>query len=140
MSRRGVPAAGLLRWVMLAVAFPCAAEPCMQALPDGTRLESGRYALVFRTQPAAVVVGSHFAVEFSVCPKSDAPPPQSVRVDAHMPAHRHGMNYAPQVARTADGRYLATGLMFHMPGRWEFVFDLRAGDKTDRLNESVTLE
>lgn len=112
----------------------------MQALPVGKRLESERYALVFRTQPAAIVVGSHFAVEFSVCPKGDAPAPLSVRIDAHMPAHRHGMNYAPQIARTTEGRYLATGLMFHMPGRWEFVFDLRAGDKTDRLSESVTLE
>lgn len=124
----------------MAAALPCAAEPCEPGLPGGKRIESERYALVFRTEPAAIVVGRHFAVEFSICPKGDAPAPQSMRIDAHMPAHRHGMNYAPQIARTSEGRYLATGLMFHMPGRWEFVFDLRAGDKTDRLSESVTLE
>ena len=39
-----------------------------------------------------------------------------------MPEHRHGMNYKPEVKRLAPGRWRAEGLMFHMPGKWEFVF------------------
>lgn len=134
MKRRHL-LAGLLLMPSLA-----AAQACVTALPGGTRLESARYVLVFRTQPEKVAVGSHFAVEFTVCPKGEDGAPQSVRVDAHMPAHRHGMNYAAQVTAMPAGRYLAKGLMFHMPGRWEFVFDLREGEKTDRLTESVLLE
>ena len=36
------------------------------------------------------------------------------------------MNYRVKVAPLA-GRYRSEGWLFHMPGRWEFVFDLGAG-------------
>jgi len=39
-----------------------------------------------------------------------------------MPEHRHGMNYRPEVKPLAPGRWRAEGLLFHMPGKWEFVF------------------
>ncbi|HEV8109104.1 MAG TPA: cytochrome-c peroxidase, partial [Burkholderiales bacterium] len=50
-----------------------------------------------------------------------------------MPEHRHGMNYAPTVKALAPGRWRAEGLMFHMPGRWELVFEVTANGATDRL-------
>ena len=50
-----------------------------------------------------------------------------------MPAHKHGMNYAPSLKPLGPGRWRAEGLMFHMPGRWEFVFEIDAAGKTDRL-------
>ena len=37
------------------------------------------------------------------------------------------MNYRPSVSRLGPGLYRAEGLMFHMPGRWELVFELRDG-------------
>ncbi len=134
--------AALAAWLLapLAAALASAAPACSLGQAGGTRLDSARYDLVFRTRPATVAVGSHFAIEFAVCPKGEARAPQSARVDAHMPAHRHGMNYAAEVAIAEDGRYLATGLMFHMPGRWELVFDLREGGKTDRLSWAVLVE
>jgi hypothetical protein len=30
--------------------------------------------------------------------------------------------------------------MFHMPGRWELVFEVRADGTTDRLTRSITIE
>ena len=63
-----------------------------------------------------------------------------LEVDAHMPAHRHGMNYLPSVTTSSAGRHRAEGLMFHMPGRWEFVFVLRAGGAVERLTHAVTLD
>jgi hypothetical protein len=30
--------------------------------------------------------------------------------------------------------------MFHMPGRWEFVFEVRGGGKTDRVTSGVMLD
>ena len=69
----------------------------------------------------------------TVCPKAGVPVPENVSIDALMPEHRHGMNYKARVATASAGRYRASGLMFHMPGHWEFVFDIRSGDETDRL-------
>ncbi len=50
------------------------------------------------------------------------------------------MNYRTRVKSEAAGRYLAEGFMFHMPGRWEFIFEVRGAGKTDRATRSVTLE
>ena len=120
------------RWLLLALLAP-AAQAC--ELPGGPAqsLKSATATIAYRTAPLRV--GEHFAVEFAVCPA-----PESVRVDAWMPEHRHGMNYKPTVVALGGGRYRAEGLMFHMPGRWEFVFELRSGGRTERLAHSVRLE
>ena len=72
-----------------------------------------------------------------MCAKPGQPAPESLKVDAHMPEHRHGMNYAPTLKALGPGRWRAEGLMLHMPGRWEFVFEVRGADNTDRLASSL---
>ena len=62
----------------------------------------------------------------NVCTKN-GDPAELVRVDATMPEHKHGMNYAPTMMAIGDGRYRVDGLLFHMPGNWEVAFDVRAG-------------
>ena len=118
----------------LAATATAAALAC--ELPGGgaQRIESPRYVVLYRAQPAPRV-GKHFALEFAVCPA-----PEAVRVDATMPEHRHGMNYRPSVSAQGGGRYRAEGLMFHMAGRWELVFEVRAGGATERLAHSLKLE
>ena len=96
--------------------------------------------MAYRTQPRRIEVGQHFTVELAVCPRGETPPPESVRVDAYMPEHRHGMNYRAAVVEEGAGRYRADGLLFHMPGRWEFIFEVRAAGRTDRLTRSFELE
>ena len=49
---------------------------------------------------------------------------RDIVIDAHMPAHGHGMNYRPTATRDAPGRFRFTGLMLHMPGTWRLTFDL----------------
>ena len=56
-----------------------------------------------------------------------------------MPEHRHGMNYAPTLKPLGPGRWRAEGLMFHMPGKWEFVFEVRAAGATDRMAHALSL-
>jgi cytochrome c peroxidase len=112
-----------------------AAAACTPAI-EGTRLESPRFVLAFK--PERLSVAEHFALDIAVCAKSAAAP-EAVRVDAHMPEHRHGMNYAPQVKPQGPGRWRAEGLMLHMPGKWEFVFEIRAGGKIDRLAHPIAL-
>jgi len=124
----------MIRFLALSLAA-AAAQACELPGAPAQRVQAQDREVVFRTQPAVVKVGEHFAVDFVVCPAPDA-----VRVDAWMPEHRHGMNYRPTIATQGGGRYRATGLMFHMTGRWEFVFEVRAGGKTERLTHSVRIE
>ncbi len=81
--------------------------------------------------PARVIVGEPFAVELAVCP-----PAVGVAANAHMPEHRHGMNYRPTLKPLGGGRYRSEGWLFHMPGRWEFLFDMDG----ERLADSLRLE
>lgn len=108
--------------------------------PAARTAESKGYVLAFRTQPDAIALGQHFVVELAVCAKPGAAAPDSVRVDAHMPEHRHGMNYKTNVIAAGPGRYRAEGLLFHMPGRWEYIFEVRAGGAAERLTTSVILQ
>lgn len=109
----------------LAAAIP--AWACTPAL-EGTRLESPRHVLTYRANPQ---IGSFFSIDAAACAKT-GPPPKSLKVDAHMPEHRHGMNYAPKVTTLAPGRWRAEGLMLHMPGKWELVFVVEGERMTDR--------
>ena len=105
-----------------------------------TTVDAGRYTVAYATTPAPIVVGQHFRVDFAVCPKAGAPAAQSVRVDATMPEHRHGMNYRASVAPLRSGVWRADGLLFHMPGRWDLTFDVVAGGATQRVTSTMTVE
>ena len=132
-GRLGLIAAALLAGVA------GAAESC--EAPEGfvarERLTSNDVVVMFRTVPAAIEIGRHFSVEAVVCA---TPPTQGLRVDAQMPEHRHGMNYRPTVAATGRGRYVAQGMLLHMPGRWQLVFDVERGGRTERLATDILLE
>jgi hypothetical protein len=105
-------------------------------LPPGVRLESARLTVSYRTVPAAISVGQPFALELAACPKAGAVVSERVKLDAHMPEHRHGMNYRTKVVPLGVGRFHSEGWLFHMPGRWEFVFDLGS----ERLTHSIRIE
>jgi hypothetical protein len=112
-----------------------AAQAC--DLPGGPaqKIQSGKVLVLYRTNPAPLKVGQHFTVEFAVCPA-----PESVRLDAQMPEHRHGMNYRPTITGSGEGPYRAEGLMLHMAGKWELVFEVRDKDSVERVVHVVRLE
>jgi hypothetical protein len=120
-----------------APALEAAAQSCAG---PGTRVESNRYVVVYRTRPAKLAVGEHFAIDALVCAKGQSAAPTGLRVDATMPEHRHGMNYRATVAAKGGGRYVAEGLLFHMPGRWQLLFDVEARGSADRLATEIVLE
>ncbi len=130
-------------FIMLSMAS--AAWACTPDLPGGAAnkaqtIDAKKYVLAYRTQPEKIVIGQHFVVDLALCARDGATAPDSVRVDAHMPEHRHGMNYKTTVTSSGKGRYRAEGLMFHMPGRWEYVFEVRAAGATERITASVVLQ
>ncbi|MBL8384687.1 MAG: hypothetical protein JNM90_16515 [Burkholderiales bacterium] len=120
------------------VALPASA--CVARLDGARSIDAARHTLAFRTDPAKVTVGKPFAVEVAVCPKDPALAIDGLGVDAHMPAHRHGMNYRPGIKPLgAPGRFRADGLMFHMPGHWELLFDVRDARGSERIRAEVRL-
>jgi hypothetical protein len=139
LTARSAGRLALLGVGLLAAAVGAAAERC--EMPGGFvaqgRLSASDVVLFFRTVPAPIEVGRHFAVEAIVC---TTPAPQGLRVDARMPEHRHGMNYRPTVAATGAGRYRAEGLLFHMPGRWQLLFDVDHNGRTQRFATDIVLE
>lgn len=134
MSRLLVALALTVAWPPLALA-----QDCLPLDGAATKIESSRYVLSYRTTPAKLAVSQHFSVELVVCAKDGQPAPESVRLDGFMPEHNHGMNYRAVVKPAGSGRYLADGMMFHMPGKWDFIFEVRAGGKTDRMTHAVIL-
>ena len=120
--------------------LPASAQVCGAGLDGALIADSGAYTVAFRTEPAKIEVGRHFAVELVVCPKGSATPVESVHVDGFMPEHGHGMNYRASIKPLGPGRFRAEGLMFHMPGRWDFIFDVRASGKTERLKQRFELQ
>ncbi len=128
-------------WLLPALGLLAAGHSlaCGEGLGAGAqRIDSAQFQLAYQPTPAPIPVGRHFAIDFVLCPREGAAPPAEVRVDASMPEHKHGMNYRPSVTPQGAGRYRAEGLMFHMPGRWELVFELRGTDTAPlRLTQSL---
>lgn len=139
MSRGRRAAAALAALATLAGAR--AAQECGAALnaahPSIAEADGARVAFVPRPQP--VPVGRHFDIDFVICGaalRSGA----AVRVDADMPAHRHGMNYSARVEALPGGVLRARGLMFHMPGTWRVIFDLPLEGRTLRITREIEVQ
>jgi hypothetical protein len=113
-----------------------AGATCPPAAVDGRLLGAGPAQLAWRVDGAPIANGRHFALLLQVCP-ADA---TLLKVDAGMPEHRHGMNYRPSLKALGAGHWRADGLLFHMAGRWELVFDVEVGARRERLVDSVVLE
>ncbi|HKU84905.1 MAG TPA: FixH family protein [Casimicrobiaceae bacterium] len=135
MKRRSLLAIALAGSVPGGVAAACGDE-----LHSPRRVEGARYVVAYVTVPAPIVAGEHFAIDFVVCARTAVAAPDSVRVDATMPQHRHGMNYRAEIVAMKNGRYRADGLLFHMSGRWDLTFDLTTVAGTERLTAMLQLE
>lgn len=107
---------------------------------EGAHLVEGKtYVVAWRADPAPLRVGEFFAVEMAVCANAGAAP-ETVRVDAAMPEHKHGMNYKPTVQSVGAGQFRAEGLMLHMPGKWDISFDARGKAGDEVMHDSVLLK
>jgi hypothetical protein len=130
-------------WLAAVLVAPAAAAlACGESLGAGAqRIGGDAMQIAWRSTPQPIPVGRHFVLDVELCPAAGRPLPDGLRVDATMPAHRHGMNYRPSVEAAGTGRWRAEGLLFHMPGRWELVFEWRdAGGATRRLAQRVDVE
>lgn len=110
-------------WAAHLAAAPADARECGADLPAHRLVARAQGAaapaVAFVPDPAPLTVGRHFRLRGEVCG-----PVRLLRVDADMPAHRHGMNYRPTLGVDGAGRFEAAGLLLHMPGRWRLRFEV----------------
>ncbi len=118
---------------------PAAPAPCEPNFsnPQFRRLEaqtiSGtRYALAWIAVPD-IRVSEFFTLEITVCAAPGQPAARTLRVDATMPEHQHGMNYRASVRPRGPGRFVAEGMLLHMPGRWQLTFEINVGAQREVL-------
>ena len=132
------PWLGALLWLPPAVS----ALACGEALgPGAQRLGAAPMQIAWRAEPTPIAVSRHFALDIVLCPAAGEPLPVALRVDATMPEHRHGMNYRASTVARGAGRWRAEGLLFHMPGRWELVFEWPdAAGVTRRLAQGLDID
>jgi hypothetical protein len=109
------------------------------AAPGILRGESTGAAVALRTTPSPVRIGELFSLQAEVCGNTGARI-TGLKVDATMPAHRHGMNYQPVVTRVAADRFNVRGLMFHMPGRWQFVIGVETASGREDIRIDTTVK
>lgn len=106
-----------------------AATVCQQSIDQGG-IAINQQPLTIVHPQSAIEVSKPFTVMVSVC--ADTLTTTSVALDATMPSHGHGMNYAPQHeilqqdASTMQVR--VEGVRLHMPGQWQWAVNLRSTD------------
>lgn len=139
--RAGRAAALLVMLGGLLTVQQVAAAPCGAQLPSAHRLvavgqgEAAGRSVAFVPEPPPWVVSRHFALRGELCG-----PGRLLRVDADMPAHRHGMNYRPTLSVQPDGFFVAQGLLLHMPGRWRIRFEIETDGRRHWLEQTVDLK
>lgn len=135
--------------VALGVSSAVHADPCGAAIDPARRMvaEAAMSGTTDSPQPA----GQGIRVLFEVDPhpvRSGLPlrlrgvvcgPARLLRVDADMPAHRHGMNYRPTLRFLDGDGFEAEGLLLHMPGRWRIRFEVLHGGQRLWLDHAVEL-
>ncbi len=127
------------RAALLPALWACAGALACELPPGEVQVASrdGAIMLSFRAEPAGFTVDRLFSLIVHTCSRS---PLTGLSVDAHMPEHRHGMNYKASVTSSAPGAWRADGLLLHMPGKWEFVFVAGVNGRTERLTHLVQVQ
>ncbi|MEZ5739740.1 MAG: hypothetical protein R3E68_09990 [Burkholderiaceae bacterium] len=124
--------------LLLAAATATPASACPLTESDGTLLTGETVTAAWQLPGGPVRMSTPFSLIVRACPADS----DLVGVDATMPAHRHGMNYAPSITELEPGRWRVDGLLWHMAGQWELTLDLRPGGSgrpIERLRQAVVL-
>jgi hypothetical protein len=111
------------------------------AIPLETDTISASYAVSCVFDPSPIPRNEHVDMTLSLRRKDGAALSEglSVKVDADMPSHGHGINTAPEIQKVTTGKYEVKGLLFHMGGEWELYIDVMEDGIPDRATIAFTL-
>ncbi|MCH2162941.1 MAG: hypothetical protein MK085_13865, partial [Phycisphaerales bacterium] len=99
----------------------------------------GNFRIRWRPLVDPIPVADVFSVEVEVEGVQRDLDGITVLVDAEMPHHGHGMNLVPELIG-GPGEWTARGILFHMPGRWEFSVDVLFDGRMERAQWTVDVE
>lgn len=127
--------------LVLSALMPVTAVACEPHLKGSgvEKIDGKRYVLAWRAVPP-IHVSEFFSLEVALCSREGQPRVSTLRVDAQMPEHQHGTNYRASVRPQGPDRFVVEGLLLHMPGRWEFSFDVNAGADRESLRTNVQVD
>lgn len=112
--------------------------------PDAREASSadGTYRVRWEPEGGAIPDAEPFAIRLEVVRADGKPLAGDARilVDAEMPHHGHGMNLVPVVSRAAPGKFVASGMLMHMPGRWVVAIDVEEDGLAERAQWYVEIE
>ncbi len=116
------------------------------AVIDGARhgtSRDGAFTVSWTSDPDPLPFNALFSVVVEVTRTASPDEPAAdvdVLIGAFMPGHGHGMNRLPRLTRLGPGRFRADGMLFHMPGTWELVVSIYAGQQSDLAVLPIVLE
>lgn len=90
-------------------------------------------------ESVTIPINIPFKANVMICSEMEKMPSRVVP-DATMPAHKHGMNYNPEVVKITNGHYVISNLVFHMPGVWQIEFTAYVDDKPIRFTHDVDVQ
>ena len=105
--------------------------------PHTITSNAGKWKVTFSPSPAEMPLNEIFELTTRVQGDGKV---KSLRVDAAMPEHGHGMMTDPVTTLQDDGSYKTTGMLLSMPGYWELYFDVDDGSIIERAQDEVTLD
>jgi len=137
LQRRRVPAALILSFGTAATLAACPPNAA-----DGTVVRKGDLLLAYRLagKTERIPMAQHFTLEVQLCDKDGVSAARLHKTDATMPEHRHGMNYRPLITPLGGGRFRVEGMMLHMAGHWQLVFEVQVGKEMLQLSHDVQID
>lgn len=117
-------------------------EPATTTWPATKTTNDGSFLVTISPSEGAIGRNEHFSLDLTIkAPSSEtAPAPFTVKVDADMPAHQHGMNTQPELVPQGEHKFRVDGMLFHMAGEWVIMVDVTSAGKTERVSFAVQVE
>ncbi len=141
MRQLPIPALAIFLSFQIGSAYGAGLESiCDLENKDATSLINQNFHITYKTDPHPVSVSEPFTLHILVCSTDGIPYENSLKINAQMPKHKHGMNLKPKTIKISPGSYQASGMMFHMPGDWQYQFSLKKAGKTTRLTSDYRLK
>lgn len=122
---------------------PTVVEPKAPRVAHTLRAATGTFTVQWSTEPDPIPLSEPFAIDVALFADEACTTPLTdgtLAVDAGMPHHGHGMNVKAKVEPLGAGRFHVTGMLFHMPGRWELMFDRSRNGLLERAQTTVLIQ
>ena len=112
-------------------------------LTDDPFLSNGKSWRVRLERDEPIKMREFFSIDVWVEPADQMGVPAedvTVRVDARMPHHRHGMLAPCELSQVGPGHWRCSNMRLHMVGYWEFHVDIDNAGLVERAQTSIELE